>query len=181
MGVAINIENVTKRYGSNTVIKGLSTHIKAGEFFTLLGPSGCGKTTLLRMIIGFNTIEDGQILVDGKLVNSIPTNKRNMGMVFQNYAVFPHMTVRENVAYGLKTRKLPKDEIERRVSDILKLIRIAHRRQVDRLISAEHLVPVAPVQIQRFGIAQKTELFDVCLKLLHEGFSSSFPGRPKAR
>lgn len=124
MGVAINIENVTKRYGSNTVIKGLSTHIKAGEFFTLLGPSGCGKTTLLRMIIGFNTIEDGQILVDGKLVNSIPTNKRNMGMVFQNYAVFPHMTVRENVAYGLKTRKLPKDEIERRVSDILKLIRI---------------------------------------------------------
>lgn len=124
MGVAINIDNVTKKYGSNTVIQGLSTDIKAREFFTLLGPSGCGKTTLLRMIIGFNTIEEGEIRVDGKLVNSVPTNKRNMGMVFQNYAVFPHMTVKENVAYGLKTRKLPKAEIEQKVNDILRLIRI---------------------------------------------------------
>ena len=124
MGVAISIDNVTKRYGNNTVIQGLSTDIKAGEFFTLLGPSGCGKTTLLRMIIGFNSIEEGEIRVDGKLVNNITTNKRNMGMVFQNYAVFPHMTVRDNVAYGLKTRKLPKAEIHKKVNDILKLIKI---------------------------------------------------------
>lgn len=124
MGVAININNVTKRYGSNTVIQGLSTDIRAGEFFTLLGPSGCGKTTLLRMIIGFNSIEEGEIDVDGKRINNIPTNRRNMGMVFQNYAVFPHMTVKENVAYGLKTRKLPKAEIEKRVDEILRLIKI---------------------------------------------------------
>jgi iron(III) transport system ATP-binding protein len=124
MGVTIRIDNVTKRYGNNTVIQGLSTDIKAGEFFTLLGPSGCGKTTLLRMIIGFNSIEEGEILVDGKLINGIPTNKRNMGMVFQNYAVFPHMTVKENVAYGLKTRKVQKAEMDRKVDEMLKLIKI---------------------------------------------------------
>ena len=133
MGVAIKIDNVTKRYGSNTVIEGLSTDIRAGEFFTLLGPSGCGKTTLLRMIIGFNSIEEGEIYVDSKLINNIPTNKRNMGMVFQNYAVFPHMTVKENVAYGLKTRKLPKAEVEKRVEEILSLIKIEEYR--DRMPS----------------------------------------------
>lgn len=104
MGVAIEIDHVIKRYGDHTVINGLSVDIRPGEFFTLLGPSGCGKTTLLRMIIGFNTVEGGQIRVDGQVVNNIPTNRRNMGMVFQNYAVFPHMNVRDNVAYGLKTR-----------------------------------------------------------------------------
>ena len=93
MGVAIHIDNVTKAYGKNIVIQGLSAEIRPGEFFTLLGPSGCGKTTLLRMIIGFNTIEAGEIRVNDKVINSIPTNKRNMGMVFQNYAVFPHMSV----------------------------------------------------------------------------------------
>ena len=84
MGVAIQIDNVTKAYGKNIVIQGLSAEIQPGEFFTLLGPSGCGKTTLLRMIIGFNSIEDGEIRVDGKVINQIPTNRRNMGMVFQN-------------------------------------------------------------------------------------------------
>ncbi|MBR6088818.1 MAG: ABC transporter ATP-binding protein [Anaerolineaceae bacterium] len=104
MGVSIEIDNVTKAYQNTVVIEGLSATIKPGEFFTLLGPSGCGKTTLLRMIIGFNSIEAGEIRVDGKRINDIPTNKRNMGMVFQNYAVFPHMNVRDNVAYGLKNR-----------------------------------------------------------------------------
>ena len=106
MGVSIQIDNVTKAYGDTIVIQGLSAEIKPGEFFTLLGPSGCGKTTLLRMIIGFNSIEGGEIRVDGKRVNDIPTNKRNMGMVFQNYAVFPHMNVRDNVGYGLKNRQI---------------------------------------------------------------------------
>lgn len=124
MGVAIQIDNVTKAYGKNVVIQGLSAEIKPGEFFTLLGPSGCGKTTLLRMIIGFNTIEAGEIRVDGKVINAIPTNKRNMGMVFQNYAVFPHMSVRDNVAYGLKTRHIAKEERYRRANEILKLVKI---------------------------------------------------------
>ena len=124
MGVAIHVDNVTKAYGKNIVIQGLSAEIKPGEFFTLLGPSGCGKTTLLRMIIGFNTIEGGEIRIDDKVINKIPTNKRNMGMVFQNYAVFPHMSVRDNVAYGLKTRRIPKAERYRRADEILKLVKI---------------------------------------------------------
>ena len=124
MGVAIHIDNVTKAYGKNIVIQGLSAEIKPGEFFTLLGPSGCGKTTLLRMIIGFNTIEAGEIRLDDKVINSIPTNKRNMGMVFQNYAVFPHMSVRDNVAYGLKTRHIPRAERYKKADEILKLVKI---------------------------------------------------------
>ena len=106
MSVAIEIENVIKRYGDLTIIPGLTEHIKNGEFFTLLGPSGCGKTTLLRMIAGFNTIEGGEIRFNDKVINDIPAHKRNIGMVFQSYAIFPHLTVRENVEYGLKLRKL---------------------------------------------------------------------------
>ena len=124
MGVAIQIDNVTKAYGKNIVIQGLSAEIQPGEFFTLLGPSGRGKTTLLRMIIGFNSIEGGEIRVDGKVINQIPTNRRNMGMVFQNYAVFPHMSVRDNVTYGLKTRHVPKAERYKRADEILKLVKI---------------------------------------------------------
>ena len=124
MGASILIDNVTKAYGNNVVIRGLSAEIRPGEFFTLLGPSGCGKTTLLRMIIGFNSIEAGNIRVNDKIVNAIPTNRRNMGMVFQNYAVFPHMNVRDNVAYGLKNRRVPKAERYKKVDEILKLVKI---------------------------------------------------------
>ena len=126
MSVAINIENVVKRFGKDTIINGLSLNIKEGEFFTLLGPSGCGKTTLLRMIIGFNSIEGGEIKLDEKLINNIPTSKRNMGMVFQNYAIFPHMSVKDNVAFGLKRKKMSKQEIEEKVDEILKIVKIDH-------------------------------------------------------
>ena len=126
MSVAINIENVVKRFGKDTIINGLSLNIKEGEFFTLLRPSGCGKTTLLRMIIGFNSIEGGEIKLDEKLINNIPTNKRNMGMVFQNYAIFPHMSVKDNVAFGLKRKKMSKQEIEEKVDEILKIVKIDH-------------------------------------------------------
>ena len=126
MSVSIDIDNVIKKFGENTVIKGLSLHIKPGEFFTLLGPSGCGKTTLLRMIIGFNSIEGGTISVDGSVINNIPVNQRNMGMVFQNYAIFPHMSVAENVAFGLKQRHIPKDQRDSMVDDILKVVKIDH-------------------------------------------------------
>ncbi|MCR4708357.1 MAG: ABC transporter ATP-binding protein [Clostridiales bacterium] len=125
MGVAIEVDNVIKKYGDHTVINGLSLAINPGEFFTLLGPSGCGKTTLLRMIIGFNSIEGGEIRVDGQVINNIPTNRRNMGMVFQNYAVFPHMNVRDNVAYGLKTRKVPRDERRKRANEMLEMVKIS--------------------------------------------------------
>ena len=129
MSVSINIDNVVKKYGDNTVIKGLSLHIRPGEFFTLLGPSGCGKTTLLRMIIGFNSIEGGTIKVDDTVINDIPVNKRNMGMVFQNYAIFPHMSVAQNVAFGLKQRNVPKDKIDGMVDEILKVVKIDHLKK----------------------------------------------------
>jgi iron(III) transport system ATP-binding protein len=124
MSVSIQIENVVKKYGEVTIIPDLSSVIENGEFFTLLGPSGCGKTTLLRMIAGFNSIEGGQISFDSNPINLIPAHKRNIGMVFQNYAIFPHLTVRQNVEYGLKLRKTPKDEMKKKVDDILKAVRI---------------------------------------------------------
>ena len=126
MSVSIDIDSVIKKYEDTMVINGLSLKIHPGEFFTLLGPSGCGKTTLLRMIIGFNSIEGGAIKVDGKIINDIPVNKRNMGMVFQNYAIFPHMSVFDNVAFGLKQRKVPASEIEKSVVEILDVVKIGH-------------------------------------------------------
>ena len=124
MSVSIGIKDVVKKYGDLTIIPGLSAEIKNGEFFTLLGPSGCGKTTLLRMIAGFNSIEGGTIDFDGKIINDIPAQKRNIGMVFQSYAIFPHLTVRQNVEYGLKIRKVPKDEMKQRVDENLKVVKI---------------------------------------------------------
>ena len=126
MSVSIDIDNVIKKYEDTIVINGLSLKIHPGEFFTLLGPSGCGKTTLLRMIIGFNSIEGGTIKVDNKVINNIPVNKRNMGMVFQNYAIFPHMSVFDNVAFGLKQRNVPAAEIEKAVVEILDVVKIGH-------------------------------------------------------
>jgi len=120
----VSIQEVTKRFGEITAINKLSASIKKGEFFTLLGPSGCGKTTLLRMIAGLYQIDSGNILFGDRIMNHVPPHKRDTGMVFQNYAIFPHMTVRQNVAYGLKARKIPKDEIQRRVDDALELVQI---------------------------------------------------------
>jgi iron(III) transport system ATP-binding protein len=124
MSVAISIENVVKNYDKLTIIPNLSIEINNGEFFTLLGPSGCGKTTLLRMIAGFNSIEGGNIKFDGSIINNIPAHKRNIGMVFQNYAIFPHLTVKENVEYGLKLRKIPKEEFNKKIADILETVKI---------------------------------------------------------
>ncbi|KUO71464.1 MAG: peptide ABC transporter substrate-binding protein [Clostridia bacterium BRH_c25] len=124
MSVAISIENVVKKYDKLTIIPNLSIDVENGEFFTLLGPSGCGKTTLLRMIAGFNTIEGGSIKFDDSVINDIPAHKRNIGMVFQNYAIFPHLTVKENVEYGLKLRKIPKEEFNRKIATILETVRI---------------------------------------------------------
>ena len=131
MSKAIKCENLLKKYGENIIIPNLNVEIHNREFFTLLGPSGCGKTTLLRMIAGFNSIEGGKISFDDKVINEIAPSKRNIGMVFQNYAIFPHLTVKENIAFGLKNRKVPKDEIEKKVNEIIKVVRIEEYK--DRL------------------------------------------------
>ena len=111
MSVGISIKNVVKRYGKTTVIPDLSVDIPNGQLFTLLGPSGCGKTTLLRMIAGFNTVEGGDLYFNDVRINDLEPGKRNIGMVFQNYAVFPHMSVRQNVAFGLKNRSVPRGAV----------------------------------------------------------------------
>lgn len=131
MSVSITIEQVMKKYGETIIIPSLSAQIKNGEFFTLLGPSGCGKTTLLRMIAGFNSIEAGTIRFGDEIINALPAHQRNIGMVFQSYAIFPHLSVRQNVEYGLKIRKTPKDEMKKRVDEILDIVKIAEYQ--DRL------------------------------------------------
>jgi len=131
MSVDIRVDHVVKKYGNNTVIPDLSVNIRQGEFFTLLGPSGCGKTTLLRMIAGFNSIEGGSIYFNDKRINDLDPSKRNIGMVFQNYAIFPHLTVRKNVAFGLKNKKLPKEEIKQKTEQFMALMKISE--YADRL------------------------------------------------
>lgn len=120
----ISVNHVLKKYGDNTVIPDLSVEIEEGELFTLLGPSGCGKTTLLRMIAGFNSIEGGDIFFNEKRINDMDPSKRNIGMVFQNYAIFPNLSVRGNVAFGLKNRKLDKETIKKETDKYLNLMQI---------------------------------------------------------
>ena len=128
MSVNIKIENAQKRYGDNIIIENLSLDIRQGEFFTLLGPSGCGKTTLLRMIAGFNSIEKGNFYFNEKRINDLDPAKRNIGMVFQNYAIFPHLTVEQNVEFGLKNRKVSKEEMKIETDKFLKLMQIDEYR-----------------------------------------------------
>ena len=122
----IRLERVAKSFDKKQVIQPTTLTIQNGSFTTLLGPSGCGKTTLLRMIAGFNSIEGGDFYFGEKRINDVPAHKRDIGMVFQNYAIFPHLTVRENVAYGLKARKMPAKEIKPKVDEALELVQISH-------------------------------------------------------
>ena len=131
MSVGIGIKHALKKYGENVIIPDLNVDIKEGEFFTLLGPSGCGKTTLLRMIAGFNSIEGGDFYFGDKRINDLDPAKRNIGMVFQNYAIFPHYTVRKNVEFGLKNRKLPADKVKEQTDKFMKLMQI--EEYADRL------------------------------------------------
>ena len=124
MSVNIRIQNAVKKYGDNVVIPDLSLDIKEGEFFTLLGPSGCGKTTLLRMIAGFNSIEGGDFYFGDRRINDLDPSKRNIGMVFQNYAIFPNMTVEKNVEFGLKNRNVSKEDRAVEVKKFLELMQI---------------------------------------------------------
>jgi len=121
----VRLIHVQKSFGTVEAVKDVTLTISRGQFFTLLGPSGCGKTTVLRMIAGFTLPDQGKILFDGKEVNDIPPWKREVGMVFQNYALWPHMTVFENVAFGLKERNLPKSVIQEKTYNVLELVNLA--------------------------------------------------------
>ena len=123
-GHSLTLGEVTHRFGSVVAVRDVALEIKAGELVVLLGPSGCGKTTLLRIIGGFLRQAAGQVLIDGVPVDHLPPNRRNVGIVFQNYALFPHMTVAENVAYGLEARRVPRARIRERVDAMLALVRM---------------------------------------------------------
>lgn len=127
---SISLKNIVKRYGTGKtavpVIHGINVEIKDGEFVVLVGPSGCGKSTLLRMIAGLEEITGGDLLIGDKRVNDLEPAKRNIAMVFQNYALYPHMTNYENMAYGLKLAKVPEDEIKRRVDKAAKILELSH-------------------------------------------------------
>ena len=120
----ITFKNVTKRFGDFTAIDALDLNIYAQEFFALLGPSGCGKTTLMRMLAGFETPTEGIIELAGQNIAPIPPNKREVNMMFQSYALFPHLSVWENIAFGLKRSAMPKDQIGDRVQEMLRLTRL---------------------------------------------------------
>ena len=120
----ISIENLNKSYGKTQVIRDFSLNIKSQSFTTLVGPSGCGKSTLLRMIAGLESITSGNISIDGRLVNDLSPKERNIAMVFQSYALYPHMTVFDNMAFGLKLEKRPKEEIQDRVQEAAKILQI---------------------------------------------------------
>ncbi|MFQ8761377.1 MAG: ABC transporter ATP-binding protein [Intestinimonas sp.] len=148
----VSLIDVEKRFGSNLVVRKMNMEIYEGEFLTLLGPSGCGKTTTLRMIAGFEDATSGIIKVQGERVENKEPYQRDVNTVFQNYALFPHMTVFDNVAYGLTIKKVPKDEIRQRVAEMLELVQLTdyERRKPDELSGGQkQRVAIARALINR--------------------------------
>lgn len=121
---SIEFKNVVKKFGKTEVIKGLNLSVKKGERLILLGSSGCGKSTILRMISGLETITSGELYLNGKLANNMDPGDRNIGMVFQNYALFPHMNVEKNISYGLRVNHTPADEIKNRVEEAVRILNL---------------------------------------------------------
>src|SRR6202161_2913252 len=131
----LRIDAVVKKFGAFRAVDQLSLDIKAGEFFALLGPSGCGKTTLLRMLAGFETPDEGRILLGGKDIAQVLPHQRPVNMMFQNYALFPHLTVRDNIAFGLKRLGMPRPQIDARVAEMVALVKLEglEKRKPDQL------------------------------------------------
>ena len=134
---AVELQNVVKRYGEFTAVKRIDLTVPDNSFVTFLGPSGCGKTTTLRMIAGLTDITEGDLLIRGKRVNSLPIHKRNLGLVFQNYALFPHKSIFDNIAFGLKYRKISKSDIRDKVNRALDLVQLQQRIALARAIVIE--------------------------------------------
>jgi len=165
---SIKLDNLTKKYGEIDVIKGVNIEIKSGEFVVIVGPSGCGKSTMLRMIAGLEKITNGNVLIDGKVVNDIEPAKRDVAMVFQSYALYPHLSVFENIAFGLKIAKLNKDLIKTKVSQVASALELSD--QLNKLPKQ-----LSGGQRQRVAIARamvrepKVFLFDEPLSNLDAG------------
>ena len=122
----LNIENVTKSYGTLEVLHRVDIAVEKGEFLVLVGPSGCGKSTLLNMIAGLEGISSGTISIDGRIINDVHPSKRNIAMVFQSYALYPNMTVAQNITFGMEMHAVPKPERDRKLAEVAKLLQIDH-------------------------------------------------------
>ena len=122
--IIVELKHVGKRYGDTQVLKDVNIEIEQGKFYTLLGPSGSGKTTILRAIAGFLDVSEGEVLFDGKRINDVPANQRKVNTVFQDYALFPHLNVFDNVAFGLRLHRMSKETIKTKVTDALKKVRL---------------------------------------------------------
>jgi putrescine transport system ATP-binding protein len=135
----VRIDNISKQFGGTAAVSGLSLDIQPGEFFALLGPSGCGKTTLLRLLAGLETPQQGRVLLDGQDITAVPPHRRAVNMMFQSYALFPHLNVESNVAFGLRQDGLPRAEIGKRVADMLALVKLTgfERRKPHQLSGGE--------------------------------------------
>jgi putative spermidine/putrescine transport system ATP-binding protein len=142
--VAISIEALRKRYDNTVALDDVSLEIERGQFVTFLGPSGCGKTTTMRIVAGFVAADSGRVLFDGRDITRIPPQHRNVGMVHQGYALFPHMSVEQNVAFGLEMRKIPAREIAQRVAEVIALVRMEqHAKRLPRQLSGGQQLRVA--------------------------------------
>ena len=160
----LSLQNIVKSYGASPVLKGLSADIEKGELVTFIGPSGCGKSTLLRCIAGFTKVDSGKIVLDGEIINDKPSHKRGTGMVFQNYALFPHLSVESNIGYGLRVRRFPKKEIREKVDGLLELTQLKGlgKRTIDQLSGGQQ---------QRVALARALSL-DPKILLLDEPLSN---------
>lgn len=179
----LQLKNINKYFGKSHVIKNVNLSFERGHFITFLGPSGCGKTTLLRMIAGFYEPDEGEILLNGKNVERIPPYGRNTSMVFQEYALFPHMNVFDNVSYGLKVKKVPKDEMIKRVEDALELMQLKgmekrfpnqmsggqqQRIAIARALCAQTKIILFDEPTSALDPETIQEVLDVMVKLAHE-------------
>src|SRR3989475_2781859 len=163
-GHTLDIDSVTHRYGPVTAVADVSLAVRAGEIVALLGPSGCGKTTLLRVVAGFVRQSAGSVRIDGKAIDHLPANLRNVGIVFQSYALFPHMTVAHNVAYGLQARGVPRGDVRRAVERFLEVVRLTDfRDRLPRQLSGG--------QQQRVAVARALAVAPTVM-LLDEPFSA---------